>query len=222
MNDRPAFNRQKFLIGAALLLLSGCTGLDVAVNRKADFSHIQRVAVATFSGPGGDAAADMLAQDLLAGGADVVERQRLDAVMQEQRLAAEGALDPATVKKVGLILGVDAIFVGTVLTATPSQSYLVNSGGPGSINVNTVTPVNSSVLTSRGPSWDVPGSQVVTSAANVALIGRLVDVETGSILWSARMTYEGLDIQTAMSDVTSSFAHSLIPLWPALRPTKDK
>src|SRR5439155_8572508 len=126
--------------------------------------HIHRVAVASFGGPNGDVAADLLTQDLLEHGADVVERQRLDALLREQNLATQNMLDPATVKKIGKILGVDAIFVGTVATNVPSQSYLVTSSRHG-INLNTVTPVSGTNLFPEGSAIGVPDSQVLTSAA---------------------------------------------------------
>jgi len=193
----------------------GCVTPEIAVNSRADFSHIHRVAVATFGGESGDVAADLLTQDLLKHGADVVERQRLDALMQEQNLASQSMLDPATVKKIGKILGVDAIFVGTVATNVASQSYLVTSSRHG-YNVNSVTPVNGTTLMPGGAAIGIPDSQVVTSAAQASLISRMVDVETGSIMWSGRMSYEGLNTETTMAGITSSFAKSLVPLWPAL------
>src|SRR5204863_3821246 len=113
------------------LLAAGCATPQIAVNSRADFSRIHRVAVASFGGQNGDVAADLLTQDLLQHGADVVERQRLDAVLHEQNLAAQNMLDPGTVKKIGKILGVDAIFVGTVAANVPSQSYLVTSSQHG-------------------------------------------------------------------------------------------
>ena len=57
---------------------------------------------------------------------------------------------------------------------------------------------------------------MASSAAQASLISRMVDVETGSILWSGRMRYEGIDVQSTMAGITSSFAKSLVPLWPAL------
>src|SRR5204862_1141050 len=105
----------------------GCATPEVAVNAHADFTRIQRVAVATFGGPAGDVAADMLTQDLLNHGADVVERQRLDALLREQNMAMSNMLDPSTVRKIGKILGVDAIFVGTVASNVGPQSYLVTT-----------------------------------------------------------------------------------------------
>ena len=198
------------------LILAGCATPEVAVNSHADFSKIQRVAVATFGGSGGDVAADFMTQDLLNHGADVVERQRLDSLLQEQHLASQNILDPATIKKIGKILGVDAIFVGTVASNVPSQSYLVTS--PRHSVIGTVTPVGGNDIYTSGPAFGVPDSQVVTSAAQASLIARMVDVETGSILWSGRMSYEGYDNQSAMAAITASLAKSLVPLWPALHP----
>lgn len=195
-------------------LSSGCVGPQVAVNANADFSRIRRVAVASFDGPEGQVAADLLTQDLLMHGADVVERRRLDAVLREHDLAASGILDPSTLKKMGRILGVDAIFVGTVANNVPRQSYLLVSQSQ-SININTVTPVQGR-LRNEGAAFGIPDSQVLTSAAQASLIARMVDVETGSILWSGRMSYEGLDSHQTMAEITSSFIRSLVPLWPLL------
>src|SRR5258706_10115550 len=206
---------KKFLGPIAGIAFVGCGTPQIAVNQRADFSRIHRVAVATFGGASGDVAADLLTKDLLQHGADVVERQRLDALLHEQNLATQNMLDPATVKKIGKILGVDAIFVGTVATNVPSQSYLVTSSRHG-VNVNSVTPVNSTNLMPEGSAIGVPDSQVLTSAAEASLIARMVDVETGSILWSGRMSYEGLNTESTMAGITSSFAKSLVPLWPAL------
>jgi curli biogenesis system outer membrane secretion channel CsgG len=207
--------RRRAFLAAAALALGACAKPHVAVNLNADFSRIRRVAVATFGGPGGDVAADLFAQDLLASGADVVERQRLDAVLREQHLAVENILDPSTVKRMGRILGVDAIFVGTVAAYVPSQSYLVTSRKSG-ITLNTVTAVNGATLYPGSSAAWVPDSQVVTSAAQASVIARMVDVETGSVLWSARMRYEGLDSQETLANITSALAESLVPLWPSL------
>jgi len=203
-------------VGAIAAALAACAKPEIAFNAHANFSAIRRVAVATFDGPNGGVAADLMTQDLLRHGADVVERQRLDAVLQEQNLAQQNILNPATIKKVGKILGVDAIFVGTVATSVPSQSFIVTSGGRHSYAPGNVTPVSGSDIYSQGGVIGLPDSQIVTSAAEASLISRMVDVETGSILWSGRMNYQGLDIQTTMADITESLVQSMIPLWPAL------
>jgi|GEM_PF-5121800 len=49
---------------------------------------------------------------------DVVERQLLDKLLGEQKVEQTGAIDPATAKKVGKILGVDAIVTGSITDLT--------------------------------------------------------------------------------------------------------
>ena len=185
-----------------------CAEPQVAVKRAFDFSSIRRVAVADFSGPGGDAAADHLVQALLADGADVVERRRLDSLLKEANLGAGGYLDAGTVREMGRILGVDAVFTGSVTAFSPARSYLV-------FPESAVEPalLGSPSVVSRGPAAGVPGSDVITSAATVGMTARMVDVETGSVLWSAHLSYEGIDVDSAMMRICRSFVRSLIPLW---------
>lgn len=44
----------------------------------------------------------------------LVERLRLSAILQEQKLGESGAIDPATAKKLGEIVGVEAVITGTM------------------------------------------------------------------------------------------------------------
>ena len=202
----------------AITLLAACATPQVAVNPRADFSTIKRVAVLPFSGPKGELAADMLTQSLLTHGADVVERQRLDAVLKEQALSASTSFNSATASQLGKILGVDAIFVGTVGESTPQATYLVSaSENPRMTNV---TQVSGSSVYSEGSVLGMPNSQILSTTANVSLVSRMVDAQTGSILWSASMSYEGFDISTAMSGITDAFISSLTPIWPGLYKAK--
>ncbi len=201
----------------ALTLLTACVTPQVAINPRANFSAIKRVAVLPFNGPKGDLAADMLTQSLMMRGADVIERQRLDAVLKEQSLSSSTAFDSATAKQLGKILGVDAIFVGTVGESTPPASYLV-SGSDNAIVTN-VTQVAAGSVYSEGSVLGMPNSQILSTTANVSLVSRMVDVQTGSIMWSASMSYEGFDITSAMREISESFTSSLTPIWPELYKT---
>jgi len=201
----------------ALTLLTACVTPQVAINPRANFSAIKRVAVLPFNGPKGDLAADMLTQSLMMRGADVVERQRLDAVMKEQSLSSSTSFDSATAKQLGKLLGVDAIFVGTVGESTPPASYLV-SGSDNAIVTN-VTQVAAGSVYSEGSVLGMPNSQILSTTANVSLVSRMVDVQTGSIMWSASMSYEGFDITSAMREISESFTSSLTPIWPELYKT---
>lgn len=201
-----------------LALPAACVTPRVAVNPRADFSAIKRVAVLPFNGPKGELAADMLTQSLMARGADVVERQRLDAVLKEQALSASTSFDSTTAKLLGKILGVDAIFVGTVGESTPQASYLI-SGSDSPIVAN-VTRVSGSSVHSGGSVPGMHNSQIFSTTANVSLVSRMVDVPTGSIMWSASMSYEGFDIISAMRGISESFTRSLAPIWPGLYQVK--
>jgi len=199
-------------LAVAVLLASGCAGPQVTFNKRYEFSKLKRVAVSRFEGAGGSAAADFLSHSLLGSGADVVERSRLEAVLDEQRLSSGGALDPSTARRVGRILGVDAIFIGSVTQYAPPQSYLIYSGS-NSIIVQGATAVGSATTFSNQPAFGAPGTNILTSSAQVALTARLVDVETGSVVWSAHQSYEGFDLDSAMSSIAESFARSLADVW---------
>lgn len=207
-------NRRLLLRSAALLaaaLAAACAGPEVAMKRSFDFTKVRRVAVLGFSGAGGDTAADMLTQALLSRGADVVERRQLDAILKENHLEATGALDAGTIREFGRLLGVDALFLGTVNSYSPPQSYLV-FGGAGR-NTPSVSTLSSGFVYSQGPAPGVEGADVITSAATVGLTARMVEVQTGSILWSASQTYEGIDIDSALRVVAAGFADSLREAW---------
>jgi hypothetical protein len=134
--------------------------------------------------------------------------------MREQSLTASSSFDPATAKQLGKLLGVDALFVGTVAESTPQSSYIVSqSENP---RLTTITPVSGGTVYSEGSVLGMPNSQLLSTTANVSLLSRMVDVQTGSIMWSASMTYEGFDIPSAMSGITDAFIRSLSPIWPGL------
>ncbi len=83
-------------------------------------SH-QRVAVFSFAERGvgrtllGEYVAEKLMVALSAiGRVDLVERNRLDAVSQEQKLGASGLIDDATAASIGNIAGAQAVLVGTL------------------------------------------------------------------------------------------------------------
>jgi len=46
---------------------------------------------------------------------EVIERSRLEEVLREQKLGAKGVVDPVTAKKIGNILGADAVVTGSVI-----------------------------------------------------------------------------------------------------------
>jgi len=203
--------KRPLLVG--VLFLFGCAGPEVAFNPNYEFSKLRRVAVAAFAGEGGSAAADYLSHSLLAAGADVIERSRLEAVLAEQRLATQGALDPVTARRVGKLLGVDALVLGSVTRYSPQTSYLIVTGSSTTFVGAGASPMGGGTRFTNTPALGAPGTSILTSSAQVGLTARLVDVETGSVIWSAHQSYEGFDLDSAMSAVTTSFARSLAGIW---------
>lgn len=63
----------------------------------------------------GQAASDILITELVKSGKFiVVERDRLEKIMAEQKLQQQGSIDPVTAVKLGQILGLEAIVIGAV------------------------------------------------------------------------------------------------------------
>jgi len=129
----------------------------------------------------GQTAADVLTADLAKlKSCSVIERGELDRVFAEQRLGAQGFLDPETVSDLGGILGLDYLLMGTV------------SGG---------------ITTKEGhPEYNKKKQRrewVAESSQNtVNLILKLVDVKNGQIVWSEQksVTNYNNDINTSLEE----------------------
>jgi TolB-like protein len=48
-------------------------------------------------------------------GVEVIERSRLDQILNEQNIQSQGAIDPVTVRRIGNILGAEALVTGSVI-----------------------------------------------------------------------------------------------------------
>ncbi|OIN99102.1 MAG: hypothetical protein COX65_08205 [Elusimicrobia bacterium CG_4_10_14_0_2_um_filter_56_8] len=126
-------NRLKFLT-LAVVLLSACApsksvkkqqALSVAETKKVTSKYTgpkRRIGVVEFEnksayGQGrlGGAASDILVTELVKSGKFiVVERDRMNKIMEEQKLQSQGMTDPQTVAKIGQVMGLEAIVVGSV------------------------------------------------------------------------------------------------------------
>lgn len=194
------------------LFLVSCVTPQVAINRKADFSKIKRVAVLNFSGPNGEVASEIFTITLLKHGADVVERKQLDSVIKELNLSRSDLLDSKTRKKIGKLLSVDALFTGTVLNYKPNTRYIMQN------SKNSFQPVTEikgkNVYTQvLDPLND---TKILETTAEIGLSVRMIDIETGSIMWSGYLNYEGLDVPSTIQSISEFLVKSLIPIWPSI------
>jgi curli biogenesis system outer membrane secretion channel CsgG len=104
---------------------------------------------------------DLLTNKLVDGGAyTLIERSRIQAVLQEQNLGASGRIDASTAAQVGRILGADAVVMGSI------TRYNVNEG-------------------SSGMSILGVGSNRRRVTADVQLTARLVNTTTSEIIATA-------------------------------------
>ncbi|HEY9628463.1 MAG TPA: CsgG/HfaB family protein [Coleofasciculaceae cyanobacterium] len=109
---------------------------------------------------------DLLTNKLVEGGSySVIERSKVEAVLAEQNLAADGRIEPATAAQIGRILGVDAVVVGSI------TRFNLQEGGTGG-----------SILGIGGNSR--------RQIAEVQLTARIVNTTTAEILATAQGTGE--------------------------------
>jgi curli biogenesis system outer membrane secretion channel CsgG len=116
----------------------------------------------------GKGIADMLVEKLVNGAAyTVVERKALDKILAEQNLSNSDRADPATAAKIGRLLGVDAIVVGSI-TVFGRDDKTRDIGG--------------SAVGGQLGRFGIGKLGTKQSKAVVGLSGRLVSTDTAEIL----------------------------------------
>jgi len=126
----------------------------------------------------GGGIADMLITDLVnTGKFSVVERERLEEILQEQQLGVEGVTSAATAAKIGRVLGVQLFVFGSVTEFNIERKEV---------------------------SLPIVG-KVVEARARCALNARLVNVETSEIMavmeGSGRKSQQGVEFGTMWGDL---------------------
>lgn len=190
-----------FFTGAIILLISGCVP-RVAVKRDYDFTKVRRIGVLKFdssqvsyfnsSSDPGNGVADEFVLELLIRDFSVIERSRLQSIIKEQDLSTSGRLDPATIKKLGRILGVDALILGTIVRYTPDSKrrfYLQDDGGR-------------------------LREEIFVVNAELGISARMVDVETGMVVWAGAYSYDSFYMDGAVHGVVSALMNTLDKVLP--------
>ena len=114
----------------------------------------------------GKGIADLLVKNLVTDGTySVIERKQLDKILAEQNFSNSDRANPASAAKIGKILGLDAIIVGSI-TEFGNETKNTNVGGGGG----------------NFHGFGVGGFGHKDSKANVMLDARLVDIDTAEIL----------------------------------------
>jgi curli biogenesis system outer membrane secretion channel CsgG len=115
----------------------------------------------------GKGIADMVVTNLVRDGTySVIERKQLDKILQEQNFSNSDRANPATAARIGKVLGLNAIVIGTI-TQFGSETKKIDVGG----------------VTSRlGLGGALGNVGTSKSKANVVIDARMVDTETAEIL----------------------------------------
>ena len=161
--------RKSLVVSLCCALLLGAVAVANAAGDK------PRIAVIEFKNKadnqwwyhgGAEACQDVFVTELVKSGRfRVVEREALQALMQEKNLALSGDLDPKTAVRAGKLLGVDYILTGAVTEYGNTSTSVDTPGG---------------VAKGR---W-IPGVSVGKNAFTAAVNARLIDTETGEIVWA--------------------------------------
>ena len=168
-------------LGAALLLaVFAAPGLTRAAS-----SDKPRMAVLEFKNKadnqwwyhgGAEAAQDVFVTELVKSGKfRVVEREQLEALMQEKNLTLSGDVDPKTAVKVGKLLGVNYLLTGAV------TEYGVTDKGAHGSGIG------------RLPGFNA-GKRSFTAAMNA----RLIDTNTGEIVWADEASAEESSVKVSV------------------------
>jgi curli biogenesis system outer membrane secretion channel CsgG len=131
----------------------------------------------------GKGISDMLVQKLVQDGKySVIERNALDKVLGEQNFSNSDRADASTAAKIGRILGVDAIIIGSI-TQFGRDDQHTNVGGGG--------------FGGYGSKLGIGGVKTSKSKAVVGITARLVNTTTGEIL--AAVTGKGESTRSGTS-----------------------
>lgn len=112
----------------------------------------------------------------------LVDRQMLDSILKEQNFSVSDRADPATAVKIGKLLSIDAMVVGTVTNFGFENKTVSASGAVGALGY----------VPYGGYLSVFGGASSRKSTVKVAVDARIIDVTTGAILGSVHGTGESL------------------------------
>src|SRR5688572_13576213 len=125
---------------------------------------------------GAEAMQDVFVTELVKSGKfRVVEREQLQALMQEKNLSLSGDVDPATAVKMGKLLGVNYLLTGAV-----TEYGITDKGGHGS------------------GIGRLPGFSAGKRNFVAALNARLIDTSTGEVVWADEATAQESSVKVSV------------------------
>ena len=133
-----------------------------------DYATVQTASSAVFGTNVdiGKGIVDLLVTGLVKDGSfSVIERKALDKIMAEQNFSNSNRADPNSAARIGKMLGVDAVIVGSI-TQFGNETKKRNFGGTGG----------------NWGNYGIGGIGHSNSKANVGITARIINIDTGEIL----------------------------------------
>jgi curli biogenesis system outer membrane secretion channel CsgG len=164
---KRAFQVAIIVISASLLLHAADRKKRVAVF-DFDYATVHSQSAALFGSDVdvGKGMADLLVKYLVKDGTySVIERKALDKILAEQNFSTSDRANPASAAKLGKLLGVDAIIIGSITQFGGENKDTKVGGGGGGFG-----------------GFGLGGFSKKKSKAIVAADARIVDIDTGEIL----------------------------------------
>ncbi|MFB3917103.1 MAG: CsgG/HfaB family protein [Terriglobales bacterium] len=164
----------KKLVPVCALVLVASLALQAAERKKRvavmdmEYGTVRSSVAALFGGDVdvGKGMSDLLVKHLVQDGTySVIERRALDKILAEQNFSTSDRANPASAAKIGKLLGVDAIIVGSI-TQFGGETKNTNVGGGGG----------------GWGGFGLGGFGHKKSKAIVTVDARLVDIDTGEII----------------------------------------
>jgi curli biogenesis system outer membrane secretion channel CsgG len=117
----------------------------------------------------GKGIADMIVTDLVKDGTySVIERKRLDTILAEQNFSNSDRANPTSAAKIGKVLGINGMVVGSI-TQFGTEDKSLNVGG----------------IAGKFGGWGAGKVGTKEGKASVAIDARIIDVNTGEIVVTA-------------------------------------
>jgi len=187
------------VIWSLTLFVFGCMSTRSVVKKNYNFSAIRKVAVLRFSGSGGDAVSNEFIRQFIESGISVIDKTD-SFYVQDLRS-----------------LGVDAVVGGNVVEFNPASKLLVFKDKGNIMITDRAVPISGTTVLPTVNAFGLEDANVFSVSASATISAKMLDASTGEVVWSDSGTYEGLDINTAIEIVITSFKRSLKPFWRELQ-----
>ncbi len=187
--------KKRALAWLCALCCMACTPKTV-ISPTYDFNQMNRIGIMAFSNAWADlnGVENLFAKYFIQAGFKVVERAQLESILREHNISVSGYLDPSTTREIGRILGVDVLLIGEVSSYSPARTELTLSTTHRSESRPVMQqdvmqlPDGTYVAYTRQVGTEVSRQSETrpteyTINAKVAVVAKLVDVQTGEIVW---------------------------------------